>query len=130
MTAQPLKASRTRWGSYWEERLAALGRQDRRHWGQVYGRGLLLEGERQSAGARAERLPDGNQQSLQPFVSQSRWAWDPLWRQMAERMEGAFSPPSLGLWRIRDSPKRANTRSGSPARMRARWAKAPTAKWP
>jgi SRSO17 transposase len=93
MTAQQLKASRTRLESYLEEMLAPLGRKDRRHWGQVYVRGLLLDGERKSAGAMAERLPDGNEQSLQQFVSQSPWPWDPLWRQMGERIEGAFSPP-------------------------------------
>src|SRR3954468_8551146 len=58
--------------------LAPLGRSERRHWGSVYVRGLLLNGERKSVGAMAERLPDGNEQNLQQFVSQSPWPWDPV----------------------------------------------------
>jgi SRSO17 transposase len=74
------------------EMLAPLGRKDRRHWGGVYLRGLLLDGERKSAGAMAARLPDGNEQSLQQFLSQSPWDWLPLWRQMAARVERSFAP--------------------------------------
>src|SRR5947209_5661659 len=74
------------------EVLAPLGRKDRRYWGGVYLRGLLLEGERKSAGAMAARLPDGNEQSLQQFLNQSPWDWLPLWPQMAARLERTFSP--------------------------------------
>src|SRR5437868_3745475 len=72
--------------------LAPLGRRDRRQWGGVYLRGLLLDGERKSAGAMAARLPDGNEQSLQQFLNQSPWDWLPLWRQMATRAERSFAP--------------------------------------
>jgi SRSO17 transposase len=58
----------------------------------VYLRGLLLDGERKSAGAMAARLPDGNEQSLQQFLSQSPWDWLPLWQQMAARVERSFAP--------------------------------------
>jgi SRSO17 transposase len=92
MTAKQLARSRERLSSFLAEMLAGLGRKDRQRWGGVYLRGLLLDGERKSAGAMAERLPDGNEQSLQQFVSQSPWAWEPLWRQMAERIECVFSP--------------------------------------
>ena len=74
------------------EMLAPLGRKDRRQWGGVYLRGLLLEGERKSAGAMAARLPDGNEQSLQQFLNQSPWDWLPLWQQMAARLERSFAP--------------------------------------
>jgi SRSO17 transposase len=93
MTAKQLARSRARLSSFLAEMLAGLGRKDRQRWGGVYLRGLLLNGERKSAGAMAERLPDGNEQSLQQFVSQSPWAWEPLWRQMAERVACVFSPP-------------------------------------
>jgi SRSO17 transposase len=73
------------------EMLAPLGRKDRRQWGGVYLRGLLLDGERKSAGAMAARLPEGNEQSLQQFLNQSPWDWIPLWRQMAARVERTFS---------------------------------------
>src|SRR3954464_12826403 len=81
--------------------LAPLGRKDRRHWGGVYLRGLLLDGERKSAGAMATRLPDGNEQSLQQFLSQSPWEWNPLWQHMAERLERAF--PNPGAWIVDDT---------------------------
>ena len=83
MTAPQLKASRTRLESYLEEMLAPLGRKDRRHWGQVYIRGLLLNGERKAVGAMVPRLPEGEEQALQQFVSQSPWPWEPVWEKLA-----------------------------------------------
>lgn len=73
--------------------LPLLGRKDRRHWAGVYLRGLLLDGDRKSAGALATRLPDGNEQNLQQFLNQSPWDWAPLWQSMAERVEQAFPAP-------------------------------------
>src|SRR3954452_4684112 len=81
--------------------LAPLGRKDRRHWGGVYQRSHLLDGERKSAGAMAARLPDGNEQSLQQFLSQSPWDWKPLWQHMAERLEHVF--PNPVAWIIDDT---------------------------
>jgi SRSO17 transposase len=83
MTAQQLNTSRTRLESYLDEMLAPLGRKDRRRWGQVYVRGLLLEGERKSVGAMVPRLPEGEEQALQQFVSQSPWPWEPVWEKLA-----------------------------------------------
>jgi SRSO17 transposase len=60
MTAQQLKASRTRLEAFLDDMLAPLGRKDRRRWGQVYVRGLLLDGERKSVGAMVPRLPEGD----------------------------------------------------------------------
>src|SRR4051812_30170226 len=83
MTAQQLNTSRTRLESYLDEMLTPLGRKDRRRWGQVYVRGLLLEGERKSVGAMVPRLPEGEEQALQQFVSQSPWPWEPVWEKLA-----------------------------------------------
>ena len=92
VTTKQLAACRKRLDGFLTEMLAPLGRKDRRQWGGVYLRGLLLDGERKSAGAMAARLPDGNEQSLQQFLNQSPWDWLPLWRQMAARLERTFSP--------------------------------------
>jgi SRSO17 transposase len=81
--------------------LAPVGRKDRRYWGGVYLRGLLLEGERKSAGAMAARLPEGNEQSLQQFLNQSPWDWLPLWHQMAACVEQTF--PHTVAWIIDDT---------------------------
>jgi SRSO17 transposase len=47
---------------------ALFGRSERRHWGAVYLRGLLLDGERKSVEPMAARLSDGNVQAMQQFV--------------------------------------------------------------
>src|SRR3954452_21938267 len=82
MTAQQLNTSRTRLESYLDEMLTPLGRKDRRRWGQVYVRGLLLEGGRKSVGAMVPRLPAGEEPALQQFVSQSPWPWDLVWEKL------------------------------------------------
>jgi SRSO17 transposase len=50
-----------------------LARADQRRWGEVYLRGLMVDGKRKSIQPMAERLPDGNEQALQQFVGQSPW---------------------------------------------------------
>ena len=92
MTTKQLTTCRQRLDSFLTEMLAPVGRKDRRYWGEVYLRGLLLDGERKSAGAMAARLPDGNEQSLQQFLNQSPWDWLPLWHQMAARVERSLAP--------------------------------------
>src|SRR3982750_2158422 len=80
--------------------LAPLGRRERRHWGSVYVRGLLLDGERKSVGAMAERLPDGNEQNLQQFVSQSPWPWEPVRERLAQKVAKAFATTA---WLVDDT---------------------------
>jgi SRSO17 transposase len=63
-----------------------VGRSERRHWGSVYVRGLLLDGERKSIEPMASRLPEGNVQALQQFVGQSPWEWGPIWERLGKRM--------------------------------------------
>src|SRR5947209_6584498 len=101
VTSKQIEKSRERLESFLAEMLSPVGRSERRHWGSVYVRGLLLNGERKSVGAMAERLPEGNEQSLQQFVSQSPWAWEPVWQQMARRVEDAFPQPIA--WVIDDT---------------------------
>jgi SRSO17 transposase len=92
VTEKQLAAGRKRLDGFLTEMLAPLGRKDRRQWGGVYRRGLLLDGERKSAGAMAARLLDGNEQSLPQFLNQSPWDWLPLWQHMATHLEQKFSP--------------------------------------
>lgn len=89
-----------------EEHLAATlypscERSQQRKWGGVYARGLLLEGGRKSAGAMAERLPDGNEQALQQFISQSTWEFRSVRQRLAERVVSRLPKP--GLWVIDDT---------------------------
>jgi SRSO17 transposase len=65
------------------ELMADLSRRDQQRWAQAYVRGLLLDGDRKSVGAMAQRLAEIDhepqtdrpdyEQALQQFVSQSCW---------------------------------------------------------
>ena len=52
MNAKELARCRTRLERFLGDLLAPLGRKDRRHWGEVYIRGLLLDRERTGDGGR------------------------------------------------------------------------------
>jgi SRSO17 transposase len=128
MTAKQLNASRTRLEAYLDDMLAPLGRKDRRHWGQVYVRGLLLDGERKSVGAMVPRLPEGEEQALQQFVSQSPWPWEPVWEKLAATVR---TQKGEAFWVLDDTsfPKKASTRWGCSINTAGRSANWPTAKW-
>lgn len=53
------------------EMFQSLVRKDQRAWGEVYLRGLMLDGKRKSIEPMAARLEDGDEQCLQQFVNQS-----------------------------------------------------------
>ena len=73
MTDAQLARCRQRLEQFLIDLLEPVGRSERRHWGSVYVRGLLLDGERKSVEPMAKRLPDGNEQAMQQFVGQSPW---------------------------------------------------------
>jgi SRSO17 transposase len=92
MNATELARCRARLVQYLTDLLAPLGRSDRRHWGEVYIRGLLLEGERKSIEPLAQRLPEGNVQALQQLVGQSPWAEGPVRERLARRLAQELTP--------------------------------------
>ena len=79
------------------EMLAPLARKDQRRWGEVYLRGLMLDGRRKSIEPMAARLEDGDEQCLQQFVNQSPWRWEPVLRRLAVRMSGEIVPEAWVL---------------------------------
>ena len=81
--------------------LEPLGRSERKHWGEVYVRGLLLDGERKSIEPLAARVGDGNVQAMQQLVGQSPWDWMPVWERLAQRMTAELEPDSA--WVIDDT---------------------------
>jgi SRSO17 transposase len=83
MTDAQLERCRKRLEQFLVDLLAPVGRSERRHWGSVYVRGLLLDGERKSVEPMAKRVPDGNEQAMQQFVGQSPWDWKPVWERLA-----------------------------------------------
>jgi SRSO17 transposase len=86
MEEKQLQQCRSRLEKYFEDLLEPVGRAERRHWGGVYVRGLLLDGKRKSVEPMATRLPEGNVQAMQQFVSQSPWDPMPVRRRLAEQV--------------------------------------------
>lgn len=76
--------------------LPALNRSQQRQWGSAFVRGFLLDGDRKSAGAIAERLPDGNEQAMQQFVTDSVWDFRDVRRRIAQQLEPLL--PAEGVW--------------------------------
>jgi SRSO17 transposase len=82
------------------EMFCSMRRKDQRRWGEVYLRGLMLDGKRKSIEPMAARLPDGDEQCLQQFVNQSPWDPVAVRRALAVRMSGEIAPEG---WVIDDT---------------------------
>lgn len=82
------------------EMFASMARKDQRRWGEVYVRGLMLDGKRKSIEPMAARLPDGDEQCLQQFVNQSPWDEVAVRRALARRMSRELLPDA---WVIDDT---------------------------
>jgi SRSO17 transposase len=108
MTDAQLQRCRKRLEQFLADLLEPVGRSERRHWGSVYVRGLLLNGERKSIEPLAARLPDGNVQAMQQLVGQSPWVWKPIWERLGKRMTAELEPDSA--WVVDDTgfPKQGN----------------------
>ena len=111
MTPAELARVRRRLVAFAAEVLEPLARADQRRWGECYLRGLMLDGKRKSIQPMAERLPDGNEQALQQFVSQSPWDWRPVRQRLATQMTAAVDPDA---WIVDDTgfPKFGNASVG------------------
>lgn len=92
LSVKQLDRVRGRLVEFAEEMFAAIARKDQRRWGEVYLRGLMLDGKRKSIEPMAARLEDGDEQCLQQFVNQSPWDWLPVRRALARRMSAEIAP--------------------------------------
>jgi len=101
MTEGQIKKSRERLEHFLVDLLEPVGRSERRHWGAVYVRGLLLNGERKSIEPMAERLPEGNVQAMQQFIGQSPWEWNAVWERLGRRMTKELEPDAA--WVVDDT---------------------------
>ena len=86
LSERELARVRGRLVEFSEEMFASMRRRDQRRWGEVYLRGLMLDGKRKSIEPMAARLADGDEQCLQQFVNQSPWDPVPVRRALARRM--------------------------------------------
>jgi len=71
--AADLEAQRVALIEFAAEMYRPLVRCDQRAKGEQYVRGLLLEGRRKSIQPMAARLPDGDEEGLQQFITDSPW---------------------------------------------------------
>jgi len=101
MTDAQVEKCRKRLAQFLADLLEPLGRSERKHWSEVYVRGLLLDGERKSIEPLASRVPDGNVQAMQQLVGQSPWEWWPIWESLGKRMTAELEPDSV--WVIDDT---------------------------
>lgn len=100
LTPRQLGRVRGRLVEFAAEMFEPMGRKDQRRWGEVYLRGLMLDGKRKSIEPMAQRLPDGDEQCLQQFVNQSPWDEVAVRRALARRMGRELSPDA---WVIDDT---------------------------
>jgi SRSO17 transposase len=98
--AGDLAAQRAALIEFAEEMYGSLARCDQRAKGEQYVRGLLLEGRRKSIQPMAARLPDGDEQGLQQFITDSPWDDMPVRRRLARRMTAEIDPAG---WVIDDT---------------------------
>jgi SRSO17 transposase len=90
--AADLAAQRAALIEFAEEMYGSLARCDQRAKGEQYVRGLLLEGRRKSIQPMAARLPDGDEQGLQQFITDSPWDDMAVRRRLARRMCAEIEP--------------------------------------
>jgi SRSO17 transposase len=100
LSAAELQRVRGRLVEFAAEMFEPMARKDQRRWGEVYLRGLMLDGKRKSIEPMAARLEDGDEQCLQQFVNQSPWRPEPVRRRLALRMDAEICPEA---WVIDDT---------------------------
>jgi SRSO17 transposase len=100
LSERELSRVRGRLVEFTGEIFESMRRKDQRRWGEVYVRGLMLDGRRKSIEPMASRLADGDEQCLQQFVNQSPWDPVPVRRALARRMSRELSAEA---WVIDDT---------------------------
>jgi len=79
----------------------SMSRADQRRWAEVYLRGLLLADGKKSVRRIAESVPIFHaNQSLQQFINQSPWDWEPVRALIAQRIEHAKHPRAWVVERV------------------------------
>jgi len=100
VSAADLEGQRAGLIAFAEEMYGSLACCDQRAKGEQYVRGLLLEGKRKSIVPMAARLPDGDEQGLQQFITDSPWRDEPVRRRLAVRMTAEICPEG---WAVDDT---------------------------
>jgi DDE superfamily endonuclease len=87
--------------SFCQDVFSSFRRSDQRRWGAVYVRGLLNVEGRKTIKKISEHIVGGQaDQSLQQFVNQSSWRWEPVRHALLRRVMPALRPRA---WVVRDA---------------------------
>lgn len=100
LSEKQLQRVRGRLVAFAEEMFEPMARRDQRRWGEVYLRGLMLDGKRKSIEPMAARLEDGDEQCLQQFVNQSPWRSEPVRERLAVAISEEVAPQA---WVVDDT---------------------------
>jgi SRSO17 transposase len=100
LSSYQMQRVRGRLVAFAAEMFEPMRRSEQRRWGEVYLRGLMLNGHRKSIEPMAERLEDGDEQCLQQFVNQSPWDEAEVRRRLAQRLSAEIDPEA---WVIDDT---------------------------
>src|SRR3981081_3612738 len=87
---------RPRLGAFAGEMLGGLARRDQRAKGELYVRGLMLDGKRKSMQPMAERLGVDHQQ-LQQFIAPPTWDYVEVGRRVARWAAAHIAPEAYAI---------------------------------
>ncbi|MBV6699885.1 transposase, partial [Kitasatospora aureofaciens] len=96
MTPEEMEAVRPRLEAFAAEMLGSLARRDQRAKGELYLRGLMLDGKRKSMQPMAERLGVDHQQ-LQQFIASSTWDWAKVRERLARWAVAHIAPEAYAI---------------------------------
>jgi SRSO17 transposase len=118
MTPEEMEQVRPRLRAFAARMLGGLARADQRARGELYVRGLMLDGKRKSMQPMAGRRGVDHQQ-FQQFVTSSTWDYGQVRRRIARWAEEFVAPQAYGAGDTRfgkdgaDSPRVARMYSGA-----------------
>ncbi|MFF3062555.1 IS701 family transposase [Streptomyces sp. NPDC057909] len=96
MTPEEMETVRPRLEAFAAQVFGSLARRDQRVKGELYLRGLMLDGKRKSMQPMAERLGVDHQQ-LQQFVSSSTWDYSMVRERLARWAAARISPEAYAI---------------------------------
>ncbi len=97
MKAREIEQFKEKLAAFLADLVTTMGRSERRRYTEMYIRGLLMDGERKSIEPMANRIPDGDIQSLQQFVNQSPWSHREVRGSLARKVEREFVPEAYWI---------------------------------
>lgn len=112
MKAQEIARFKEKLAAFLADLVVTMGRSERRRYTEMYIRGLLMDGERKSIEPMANRIPDGDIQSLQQFVNQSPWSYQEVRSSLAQKVEKEFVPEAYWIIDEISFPKKGKHSAG------------------